>query len=178
MIQITPQMRVLVAIEPVDFRRGIDGLGQVCRAVAVGGPDGWHDVCFPLPRGEVYQAVSLRRPRILALHKNGCRRSNSATGPPRGSAQRAGCSWRMSLHDSHLGRQPVAGAGGAMWRRIALDPPHTPEPSRSGTRLAARCPTGRQRFPVVPRHPLRGIRGDFLRVPQQGHQIFERIDHR
>lgn len=33
MIQITPQMRVLVAIEPVDFRRGIDGLAQVCRAV-------------------------------------------------------------------------------------------------------------------------------------------------
>lgn len=33
MIQITPQMRVLVAIEPVDFRRGIDGLAQRCRAV-------------------------------------------------------------------------------------------------------------------------------------------------
>jgi transposase len=32
MIQITPQMRVLVAVEPVDFRRGIDGLAQVCRA--------------------------------------------------------------------------------------------------------------------------------------------------
>lgn len=32
MIQITPQMRVLVAVEPVDFRRGIDGLARVCRA--------------------------------------------------------------------------------------------------------------------------------------------------
>ena len=31
MIQITPQMRVLVAIEPADFRRGIDGLGRQCR---------------------------------------------------------------------------------------------------------------------------------------------------
>ncbi len=31
MIQITPQMRVLVAAEPVDFRRGIDGLAQICR---------------------------------------------------------------------------------------------------------------------------------------------------
>jgi hypothetical protein len=28
MIQLTPQMRVLVAIEPVDFRRGVDGLAQ------------------------------------------------------------------------------------------------------------------------------------------------------
>jgi len=26
-------MRVLVAIEPVDFRRGIDGLAQLCRAL-------------------------------------------------------------------------------------------------------------------------------------------------
>lgn len=32
MIQITPQMRVLVASSPVDFRKGIDGLAQVCRA--------------------------------------------------------------------------------------------------------------------------------------------------
>ena len=31
MIQITPPMRILVAIEPADFRRGIDGLAQVCR---------------------------------------------------------------------------------------------------------------------------------------------------
>ena len=31
MIQITPQMRVLVAIEAADFRRGIDGLAQLCR---------------------------------------------------------------------------------------------------------------------------------------------------
>jgi transposase len=33
MIQITPQMRVLVAVEPCDFRKGIDGLGGVCRSV-------------------------------------------------------------------------------------------------------------------------------------------------
>lgn len=32
MIQMTPQMRVLVAVEAVDFRRGIDGLAQLCRA--------------------------------------------------------------------------------------------------------------------------------------------------
>lgn len=32
MIQITPQMRILVAVQPADFRRGIDGLAQLCRA--------------------------------------------------------------------------------------------------------------------------------------------------
>ncbi len=31
MIQITPQMRILVAMDAVDFRRGIDGLAKVCR---------------------------------------------------------------------------------------------------------------------------------------------------
>lgn len=31
MIQVTAQMRVLVAVEPVDFRKGIDGLAAVCK---------------------------------------------------------------------------------------------------------------------------------------------------
>ena len=31
MIQITAPMKVLVALDPVDFRRGIDGLAQACR---------------------------------------------------------------------------------------------------------------------------------------------------
>jgi transposase len=31
MLQVTPQMRVLVAVEPTDFRRGIDGLARMCR---------------------------------------------------------------------------------------------------------------------------------------------------
>jgi len=33
MIQLTPQMRLMVAVEPVDFRRGIDGLARTCREV-------------------------------------------------------------------------------------------------------------------------------------------------
>ena len=31
MIQITPQMRILIAVEPVDGRKGIDSLAQLCR---------------------------------------------------------------------------------------------------------------------------------------------------
>jgi transposase len=30
-IQVTPQMRILVAVEPADFRKGIDGLTRVAR---------------------------------------------------------------------------------------------------------------------------------------------------
>jgi transposase len=31
MLQLTPHSRIFVATEPVDFRKGIDGLGAVCR---------------------------------------------------------------------------------------------------------------------------------------------------
>jgi hypothetical protein len=32
MLQLTPQMRILVAVEAVDFRKGIDSLAELCRA--------------------------------------------------------------------------------------------------------------------------------------------------
>lgn len=32
MLAITPQMRILVAVEAVDFRKGIDSLAELCRA--------------------------------------------------------------------------------------------------------------------------------------------------
>lgn len=38
MIQLTPQMRLLVALTPVDFRRGIDGLARVCGEVLSADP--------------------------------------------------------------------------------------------------------------------------------------------
>jgi transposase len=40
MIQITPQMKILVAIQPVDFRNGIDGLCQLCKQVLQQDPFG------------------------------------------------------------------------------------------------------------------------------------------
>src|SRR6266540_2368570 len=38
MIQLTPQMRLVVAVVPVDFRRGIDGLARVCRELLSADP--------------------------------------------------------------------------------------------------------------------------------------------
>jgi hypothetical protein len=32
MLQITPQMKILVAAEPADYRRGIDGLATLCKS--------------------------------------------------------------------------------------------------------------------------------------------------
>lgn len=33
MIQLVPQMRILLATEPTDFRKGIDGLAALCRSI-------------------------------------------------------------------------------------------------------------------------------------------------
>lgn len=38
MIQVTAQTRVLVAIAPADFRRGIDGLARMCRSALSADP--------------------------------------------------------------------------------------------------------------------------------------------
>ncbi len=38
MIQISAQTRILVAVEPVDFRNGVDGLAGLCRALMQADP--------------------------------------------------------------------------------------------------------------------------------------------
>ena len=63
MIQITPQMRILVAVEPVDFRQGIDGLAETCRAVL--GADPFSGALF------VFRSRSGRSLRVLAYDSQG-----------------------------------------------------------------------------------------------------------
>jgi transposase len=42
MIPVTAQTRIVVAVEPVDFRNGIDGLARVCKQVLQADPfSGW-----------------------------------------------------------------------------------------------------------------------------------------
>jgi hypothetical protein len=38
MIQVTPQVRVLVAVQPVGFRKGVDGLARLCRTCLASDP--------------------------------------------------------------------------------------------------------------------------------------------
>jgi len=46
MIQVTPQMRILLAVNPVDFRKGIDGLAGVCRQALLSDPFSGHVFIF------------------------------------------------------------------------------------------------------------------------------------
>lgn len=56
MIQITPQMRILVAVEPVDLRKGIDGLAALCREKLQSDP---FSGCLFLFRGRSAAAIKI-----------------------------------------------------------------------------------------------------------------------
>ena len=56
MIQITPQMRVLVAVDPVDFRKGIDGLASLCRGLLSSDPFSGTVFVFRSRRGREIRA--------------------------------------------------------------------------------------------------------------------------
>ncbi len=57
MIQVTPHMRIVVAVEPVDFRNGIDGLVRICKEVLKADPfAGWLFV-FRSRRGTAVKAL-------------------------------------------------------------------------------------------------------------------------
>jgi len=69
MIQLTPQMRILVAVEPQDFRKGIDGLCRICREVLRSDPlSGWVFV-FRSRRGTAIRVLSYDGQGFWLCHK-------------------------------------------------------------------------------------------------------------
>jgi transposase len=56
-IQVTPQMRILVAVQPVDFRNGIDGLGRLCRDALRADPMAGGVFVFRNRRGTALKAL-------------------------------------------------------------------------------------------------------------------------
>jgi transposase len=57
MIQVTATMRILVAIEPVDLRKGIDGLAQLCREKLAADPFSGCLFIFRSRRGTTIKAL-------------------------------------------------------------------------------------------------------------------------
>ena len=58
MIQVTPQMEIWLAVEAVDFRRGIDGLTRVCREVLKTDPFSGYLFVFRNKRGTSIKIVT------------------------------------------------------------------------------------------------------------------------
>jgi transposase len=116
MIQITPQMRIFLAVEPVDFRKGIDGLAALCRQKLQ---------CEPL-EGALFVFSSRRRTslKILAYDGQGfwlCQKRLSQgrfRWWPQGSAQAA---TSLEAHELQLllwNGNPTSAQTAPMWRRL------------------------------------------------------------
>ena len=58
MIQVTPQMEIWLAVEAVDFRRGIDGLAKVCREVLRTDPFSGYLFVFRNKRGTSIKLIN------------------------------------------------------------------------------------------------------------------------
>jgi len=69
MLQITPRMRILVALDPADFRRGIDGMARQCQEVLQEDPFGGAVFVFRNRRGTAIIGLSLTA--RIAIHIGG-----------------------------------------------------------------------------------------------------------
>jgi len=118
MIQITPQMRILVAIELADFRRGIDGLAQVCRQRLEQDPFSGCVFVFRNRRGTALKVLVYDGQGFWLCQKRlskGCFR-----WWPGKSDQKAKL---MAAHEVQLllwNGNPQAASVGAMWKKIAV----------------------------------------------------------
>ena len=115
MIQVTPQMRIRVAVEPADFRKGIDGLARVCRESL--GNDPFSGCVF------VFCNKSRKAIKILVYDGQGfwlCqKRLSKGRFPwwPQSSAP----TQRFEAHQLAVlisGGNPAAARGAAPWRRV------------------------------------------------------------
>jgi len=116
MIQITPQMRILVAVQPVDFRKGIDGLAALCRQVLDADP----------LAGVLFVFCSRRRHALKCLMYDGqgfwlCQKRLSQgrfTAWPR---KESGAALSLDPHQLHLllwNGDPTQAQAAPLWRRL------------------------------------------------------------
>lgn len=124
MIQITPQMRVMVAIDPVDFRCGIDGLSRVCRAVL--SEDPMTGTMF------AFRSRAAKSIKLLCYDGQGfwlCQKRLSAGKFrywPTAEDGANPASRLLLAHEFHAliwGGNPSLAHAAPMWRRISIDPP-------------------------------------------------------
>ena len=119
MIQITPQMRILVAVEAIDFRKGIDGLARVCQEQLAGDP---FSGCLFVFRNRSRTGV-----KILVYDGRGfwlCHKRLSSGRFRFWPATTEGASTTLEAHEVQVllaGGDPLGAPGSPRWRRV--DPP-------------------------------------------------------
>jgi transposase len=119
-IQITPPMRVLVAVEPADFRCGIDGLMRLCREQLEADP-----FC-----GAVYVFRNRRWTSVKLLVYDGqgfwlCHKRLSAGRFVRWPASKEAAAVRLRAHELAVllvAGDPAGARGAPEWRPITPTP--------------------------------------------------------
>ena len=104
MIQVTPMMRILVAVEPSDFRKGIDGLAQVCKSELARDPFS----------GTVFVFRNRRATAIKRLSR----------GRFRWWPRSRGVTKMLEAHELQVlvsGGNPLAAQGAPTWRRVNVE---------------------------------------------------------
>lgn len=116
MIQITPQMRILLAVEPVDFRKGIDGLAALCRQALASDPLAGTLFVFCSRRGHALKCLTYDGQGFWLLQKR-LSQGRFQGWPKTGSSP----SVRLEPHQLHLllwNGDPSQAVAAPMWRAV------------------------------------------------------------
>lgn len=117
MIQVTPQMRIWVAVEPADFRRGIDGLARMCRAELDADPFSGAVFVFRNRRATAIKVLVYDGQGFWLCHKR-LSRGRFRYWPASAAAAK-----RLRAHELQVllsGGDPRAARAPAPWRRVDL----------------------------------------------------------
>jgi transposase len=117
-IQITPQMRILLAVEPVDFRKGIDGLAALCRQALESDPLSGTLFVFCSRRGHALKCLTYDGQGFW-LCQTRLSRGRFAAWPAAG----ASASRRLDPHQLHLllwNGDPAQATTAPLWRRVEV----------------------------------------------------------
>ena len=118
MIQITPQMRIMVAIQPADFRKGIDGLTGVCRNILELDPFSGYVFVFRNRRKTAIKILSYDGQGFWLLQKR------LSAGRFRWWPEEEGaCIHEVAAHELQLliwNGNPASARVSQMWRKVAV----------------------------------------------------------
>ena len=116
MIQVTPQMRILVAIEPVDFRCGIDGIARVCRETLQADPFCGTAFVFRNRRGTAIKLLVYDGQGFWLCHKR------LSAGRFRRWPSATAASTRVQAHELQVllfAGDPAATRAAQVWRSVS-----------------------------------------------------------
>ena len=121
MIAVTAQMRVLVCVAAVDFRKGIDGLARVCREALSTDPFSGTMVVFRNRRGTTIKLLVYDGQGFWLCQKRLSEGRFRYWPSDTGSAHR-----ELLAHQYQVllaGGDAEATSGAPMWRRVETPPP-------------------------------------------------------